>query len=284
MVLYSRKFNNLYDIGAKEYIMMTNRFDFSNEGVITLGEIKQILERYRIGKKPLAKLLGWGETTIIRYMEGDIPTNEYSIKLKTLLVNPEYYYDLLVKRQDCLTDVAFKKSKNAVLSKIMASKIYITAYYIINKIDAEICPSYIQYLLYYIQAFSMALYDKEIFQEEYDINDEQMPYIKLYNTMKRCGIHTLEMGEGFLTAQEEELIDSVYEAFSWYGPKALNAIVAIEKAGLKTSKEINNNKIITKESIAQYFKDICETYGIDGVEDIHKYPDMCIEDIRKSSM
>jgi hypothetical protein len=60
--------------------------------------------------------------------------------------------------------------------------------------------------------------------------------------------------------------------------------VAIEKAGLKTSKEINNNKIITKESIAQYFKDICETYGIDGVEDIHKYPDMCIEDIRKSSM
>ena len=53
-------------------------YDINNEGVITVDEIKQILDEYCIGKKPLAKLLGWGETTIIRYMEGDIPTNEYS--------------------------------------------------------------------------------------------------------------------------------------------------------------------------------------------------------------
>ena len=59
--------------------MINNRYELLNDEVITVDEIRQILESYRIGKKPLAKLLGWGETTIIRYMEGDIPTSEYSI-------------------------------------------------------------------------------------------------------------------------------------------------------------------------------------------------------------
>ena len=58
----------------------------------------------------------------------------------------------------------------------MASKIYVAAYYIINKTDAEICASYIQFLLYYIQAFSLSLYDKEIFQEDYKINKEGKPF------------------------------------------------------------------------------------------------------------
>ncbi|HHT87611.1 MAG TPA: hypothetical protein GX002_01140, partial [Clostridiales bacterium] len=189
-------------------------YDINNEGVITVDEIKQILDEYCIGKKPLAKLLGWGETTIIRYMEGDIPTNEYSIKLRRLLDNPEFYYDLLLKRKESLTNVAFRKSRKAVLSKIMASKIYAVSYYIINKIDADICPGYLQYFLYYIQAFTMALYDREMFQEEYSINNEQMPYIKLYQTMKRCGVRTLEMSEGFLSDQDIEITDAIHDAFS----------------------------------------------------------------------
>lgn len=259
---------------------MSNRFEVSSEGVITSDEIKQILEKYRIGKKPLAKLLGWGETTIIRYMEGDIPTSEYSIKLRAILDNPEFYYDLLVKRRDCLTNVAFKKSKKAVLSKIMASKIYAVAYYIINKSDAEMCPSYLQYILYYIQAFSLALYDKEMFQEDYGVNNEQMPYLKLFKTMKRCGIHTIDLGEEYLSDQERELVDAVYEAFSWYGPKAMIALQKIERGSLKISRDWNNNRIISKESIMFYFKDVCEKYNIMGINDIGNYPDQCILEVR----
>lgn len=260
--------------------MMSNRYEVSSEGAITSDEIRQILERYRIGKKPLAKLLGWGETTIIRYMEGDIPTNEYSKKLRALLDNPEFYHDLLVKRQDCLTNVAFKKSKKAVLSKIMSSKIYAVAYYIINKRDAEMCSSYIQYILYYTQAFSLALFDKEMFQEDYGINNEQMPYLKLYNTMKRCGIHTLEMGEEYLSEEEKELVDAVDEAFSWYGPKTFDELHKIDKIELKISRDRYNNKIVSKESIMQYFKGICEKYEIEGINDISKYPDQCVLEVR----
>lgn len=255
---------------------MSSKAGLENEGVITSEEIRQILEKYRIGKKPLAKLLGWGETTIIRYMEGDIPTCEYSNKLKTILDSPEYYYDLLMKRKDCLTQVAFNKSKKAVLSKIMASRIYVVTYYLINKSDAEVCASYIQYLLYYIQAFSLALYDKEMFDEDYMINNEKMPYFKLYQNMKRCGIQKLALGDEFLNDEEKELIDEVYEAFLWYGPKALQALMNFERTMLKVSLDRYNYKIISKETIKQYFKEVCEKYNINCVKDIKKYPDQCL--------
>lgn len=252
---------------------------FENEGVITAEEIRQILEKYRIGKKPLAKLLGWGETTIIRYMEGDIPTVEYSNKLRTILDNPEYYYDLLMKRKDCLTNVAFKKSRKAVLSKIMASRIYAVAYYIINKSDAEICASYIQYLLYYIQAFSLALYDKEMFEEDYIINNEYIPYMKLYQNMKRCGIQKLALGEEYLNEKEKELIDEILETFSWYGPKAMQTLMNFERTMLKAASDRYSYKIISKNIIRQYFKNVCEKYDIKSVKDIKNYPQRCLNHI-----
>lgn len=263
--------------------MNSNRTTMETETIISADEIKLILDRYRIGKKPLAKLLGWGETTIIRYMEGDIPTSEYSNKLKTILDDPEYYYDLLCKRKDSLTCVAFKKSKKAVLSKIMTSKIYAAAYYIVNKSSAEMCPSYVQYLLYYSQVFSLALYDKELFQEDCGVNNEHMPFLKLYEGMKRSGIHMLEVGDEYLNAEETELINAVMESFLWYGPKALSAMTAFEKSMIKISRDKYNNKIIAKDTLKLYFKEVLNQYQINSVKDIYKYPDRRILDIRDIS-
>jgi hypothetical protein len=264
--------------------MKSNRIEMESEAIISSDEIKLILDRYRIGKKPLAKLLGWGETTIIRYMEGDIPTSEYSNKLKTILDDPEFYYDLLCKKKECLTGVAFKKSKNAVMAKIMATKIYAAAYYIVNKTCAEISACYIQYLLYYAQAFSLALYDKELFQEECGVNNDHLPYLKLYEGMRRCGVHTLEGGEEYLEPEEIELIDSVLNGFLWYGPKALSAMIAYEKSMIKISRDKFNNKIIAKENLKTYFKDILNQYQIKSLKDIYKYPDLRFPDIKNVNL
>jgi uncharacterized phage-associated protein len=263
--------------------MKGNRIEMENEAIISADEIKLILDRYRIGKKPLAKLLGWGETTIIRYMEGDIPTNEYSNKLKAILDDPEFYYDLLCRKRECLTGVAFKKSKKAVMSKIMSTKIYAVAYYIVNKCNAEICPSYIQFLLYYAQVFSLALYDKELFQEECGINNDHIPYLKIYEGMKRCGIHILEGGEEYLSQDEIDLVDAIMDAFSWYGPKALNAMTTYEKSMSKVSRDKYNNKIIAKDTLKIYFKEILEHYQIKNIYEIGRYPDRRIVDIKELS-
>ena len=262
--------------------MISNRIDMETDTIISSDEIKLILDRYRIGKKPLAKLLGWGETTIIRYMEGDIPTNEYSNKLRTILDDPEYYYDLLCKRKDFLTKVAFKKSKQAVLSKIMTSKIYAVAYYIVNLCHAEICPSYLQYLLYYSQVFSLCLKNKELFYEEYNINNELLPYLKVYENMKRKGVHVLEIDDEYLDEEEVELINAVIEAFYWYGPKALSKLMIYEKSNMKASRDKYNNKIVTKDGLKSYFTDVIHHYHIKDVKDIYRYPDRKIMDIRDS--
>ena len=185
--------------------------------IITVNEIRDILNDFRIGKKPLAKLLGWGETTIIRYIEGDIPTTEYSNKLRTIADEPAYYYQLLLKHKDNITDVAFNKSMKAVVEKMMESKISLIAQHMIYISEGDVSPSYIQWLLYYTQAFSLALYDKELLEDEYHVNQNNMPFIKIYDSMKNHGVNILQMPIGRLTEEEINLINKVVESFTWYG-------------------------------------------------------------------
>lgn len=261
--------------------MIGNRIELnSDDEIITADEIKLILDTYHIGKKPLAKLLGWGETTIIRYIEGDIPTKEYSNKLKTILYDPEYYYDLLCRKKECLTGVAYKKSKKAVLTKIMTSKIYAAAYYIVNISDEEVCARYIQYILYYAQAFSLALYNRELFAEDCGVNTENVPYLKLYEGMRRSGIHTLDGSDEFLSSDEKEILDTVIDTLSWYGLKALSQMTSFERANMKISRDKYNKRIISKDTIKTYFTEIINKYHIESIKDIYKYPDHKIIELK----
>ncbi len=248
--------------------------------VVTASEIRNILNDFRIGKKPLAKLLGWGETTIIRYIEGDIPTAEYSNKLREIANEPAYYYELLQRNKDNLTNVAYRKSKQAVLEKMMESKISLIAQYVIYLIDGDVSAFYVQVVLYYAQGFSFALYDKELFDEDYGINQKNIPYLRLYESMKKHGVNVLEVPHGRLSDDEIKLIKAVVEAFSWYGPKALRATMASERINYRISRDKNNNRIISKELLKKSFKDIVEQYDIHNINDIHKYPDKKVNELR----
>ena len=78
-------FNELYAICKKcnnevyvEKLYDQNMLEYSEKvkeinGIITIKEIEEILNKYAIGKKPLSLVLGWGEVTIIRYLEGSTP-------------------------------------------------------------------------------------------------------------------------------------------------------------------------------------------------------------------
>lgn len=253
----------------------------NRDEVISADEIKMILDRYRIGKKPLAKLLGWGETTIIRYMDGDIPTSEYSNKLQMIMNYPEYYYQLLLERKDCLTNIAYRKSKQAVINYIMSSKICAVAYYIINLCDADISPKYLQYILYYAQVFSLTFYDTELFPEECQVNNDYIPYRKLYDQMKQTGIHTLEISGNYLTQKEKDLINIVYESISWYGPRALKALGVYDKSNMKISRDQYNNRIITKENLKNYYRELLREYNITSVKDVAKFLEHHFQDIKE---
>ena len=80
-------------------------------GLITIKQIEEILERYQIGKKPLSLLLDWGEITVSRFLAGQIPSKIYSDKLMELYNNPFNYLLLLESNRKKITNVAYNKSK-----------------------------------------------------------------------------------------------------------------------------------------------------------------------------
>lgn len=260
--------------------MKEDKLPKNSDLIITVNEIRTILDDYRIGKKPLAKLLGWGETTIIRYIEGDVPTTEYSSKLRAIEEEPSYYYELLLKNRDKLTDVAFRKSKKAVLSKLMESKISLIAHYIVSLCEADVSPVYIQWLLYYSQAFSLALYDKELIEEDYCVNHDSIPYVKLYESMKNRVAGVLEIPEGRLTEQEIAVVDKVVNSFSWYGPKAIKTLYNEERSNYRISRDKESNRIIAKDTIKNHFREILSQYAIHSLNEINRYPDKRIIEIK----
>lgn len=77
-------------------------------GIIKVSQIEELLERYNIGQKPLALLLGWGESTIIRYVQGLMPSQEYSERLMELF-NPYKMRDILERNKNRVTELAQKK-------------------------------------------------------------------------------------------------------------------------------------------------------------------------------
>lgn len=88
-------------------------------GLISPRQINALLKKYNIGKRPLAQLLGWGEITITRFLEGQLPSKEYSNKLLDLLNNPQKFRNVLKRNKNKITPVAYKKANAAVESCLM---------------------------------------------------------------------------------------------------------------------------------------------------------------------
>lgn len=62
--------------------------------LITISDIKKILEKYNIEKRPLSKLLGFGELTITRYLDGQLPSVKYVVVIPKV-----YWYNKGTKRE-----------------------------------------------------------------------------------------------------------------------------------------------------------------------------------------
>lgn len=63
------------------------------EGLISVDDIQKIMDIYNIGKEPLSIALGVGETTITRYLSGQMPSKEHSNILLRILSDKEIWLD-----------------------------------------------------------------------------------------------------------------------------------------------------------------------------------------------
>ena len=79
-------------------------------GLITPIQIQEGLRKYNIGSRPLSRLLGWSDVTIARFLSGMLPSKSYSDRLFEIFNSPSSFKTILLKHQNKITPVAFKKA------------------------------------------------------------------------------------------------------------------------------------------------------------------------------
>ena len=111
------------DCGAYVYVAQINDENLESlydeyrkkNNIISLSTIRELPNKYAIGKRPLSLLLRWGEQTFSRFYDGDIPTKQYSEMLLRLYNEPVYFSELLETNKDNLKSIlSYEKSRKAV--------------------------------------------------------------------------------------------------------------------------------------------------------------------------
>lgn len=84
------------------------------EKPIQISDLVSILEKYNIDIRSLSMLLNWGEGTLTRYLDGDIPTEQCSETLRLLLEDPQYMAKILEENKDKITDRTYKLCQEGI--------------------------------------------------------------------------------------------------------------------------------------------------------------------------
>ncbi len=256
------------------------------EGLVSIEDIEKLMKIYKIGKAPLSFALGFGEVTIPRYLEGQIPSKEYSDIVRAALTSPAYMKSRLTENRGKITDAAYKKAMAAAdsienLFSVSEKMLRIIAY-VFEKLE-EVTPLMLQKLLYFIQGTYLALYEKPIFIEDCRawIHGPVYPEVYdlfrdfKYNPIDDARFALLEGTVDALTDEEKKVIDLVVNTFGIYGGKALERITHNEDPWKNARKgygdSIPSNELLTKDSIMMYYKSINQRYGIDTEEGLKTY-------------
>ena len=256
------------------------------EGLVSVEDIEKMMKIYQIGKAPLSLALGFGEVTIPRYLEGQIPSKEYSDIMRSALASPVFMRQKLSENREKITDAAYRKAMGAAvrLEKLfsISGKLLKIIAYVFEQLE-EITPLMLQKLLYFIQGIYSALYGKEIFAEDCKAWVHGPVYSEVYNLFKDFKYNpiddarfvVLEGAREELTQEEKRVVNLVVDTFGMYGGKTLEKITHNEEPWRKVREgcksDIPSNETITKESIRNYYMAVDKAYGIHSEDGIRRY-------------
>ena len=256
------------------------------EGLVSIDDIERLMKIYKIGKAPLSLALGFGEVTIPRYMEGQIPSKEYSDVIKAALSSPMYMKRRLMDNRDKLSSPAFRKAYAAAESIeslfSVSDKMLRVIAYIFEKLE-EVTPLMLQKLLYFVQGVHFALYGKPMFEEDCRAWVHGPVYPEVYelfrdfkyNPIEDARFSILEGIGSSLTDDEKRVVDLVLNTFGMYGGKVLEKITHNETPWIEARKgygeNIPSNEVLSKERIMKYYILINQKYGIDTESGLNSY-------------
>ena len=256
------------------------------EGLVSIDDIERLMKIYKIGKAPLSLALGFGEVTIPRYLEGQVPSKEYSDVVRAALASPAYMKQKLIENRDKLTDAAYKKAMAAADSIeslfSVSDKMLRVIAYVFEKLE-EVTPLMLQKLLYFIQGIYSALYGRPIFEEDCRAWVHGPVYPEVYELFRDFKYNPIDdarfaLFEGTadaLTEEEKNVIDLVVNTFGMYGGKVLERITHNEDPWKEARKgygdSIPSSELLPKERIMKYYEAINHKYGIGTEEGLKTY-------------
>jgi len=254
-------------------------------GIIDKSKIQELPEKYGIGKRPLSLLLGWGEHTLSRYMDGLTPTKLYSDILSRIYDDPKFYLDILEENKSKLqSEQAYEKSKYATEQLLLElfkveSKIDSVAQYVLEQCG-DITPLALQKALYYIQGFYYAFFGEFIFKEDCEAWLHGPTYRNAYYKYSGYKLNPLpeknvQKKEYNFTVQEKKVIDCVINSICCYSGNILEKFTCNEMPWLETRWEVidgeHSEKVIGKELIGKCFTKIKDKYLMTSPIDIVQY-------------
>ena len=253
-------------------------------GIIALDQIREIPEKYDIGKRPLSLLLGWGEQTFSRYYDGDMPSKQYSDILARIYNEPQFYFELLESNKGNLKSaLAYEKSHRAVTALLSAdvpsdSKINTVIQYLLSQCE-DITPLALQKALYYIQGFFYAFYRTFLFSEDCEAWIHGPVYRDVYFRYRDYRFDPIEKADDFdasgFSSGEKAIYDSVINNICCYSGKVLERFTHNETPWLTARGDLPitapSDRIIDKTLIGEYFSTVKAKYNMVNPGDIREY-------------
>ena len=256
------------------------------EGIVSIEDIEKLMKIYKIGKAPLSYALGFGEVTIARYLEGQVPSREYSDIIKNALASPAYMKSKLVKHRERITDAAYKKALAAADSLLhlfsVSEKMLRVISYVFDQLE-EVTPLMLQKLLYFIQGNYSALHKMPIFEEDCRAWVHGPVYPEVYDLFRDFKYNPIEDARfvllrgtaDALTEEERKSIDLVVNTFGMYGGKVLEKITHNEEPWKNARRgyadHIPSSEMLTKDSIQKYYETVDMKYGIETEQGLMNY-------------
>ena len=254
------------------------------EGLISIDDIKKIMEIYNIGKAPLSIALGFGEITITRYLSGQMPSKEYSDVIKKALSSPNYMIEAMNENAEKMGETAYRKAIKAAdeIADLfcVSDKMLLTISYIFEQMR-EVTPLALQKILYFIQGIYMVLFEKPLYEEDCMAWVHGPVYESVYNLFRNFKYNPIEddrfaiFKDRFEEVNEKKVIDLVINTFGKYSGKVLEEITHEElpwkNARIGYGESEPSREVISKEEIRKYFVDVAEMYGIDTEEKLNSY-------------
>ena len=259
----------------------------TQEGLVSLEVIYEVPRRYDIGKRPLSRVLGFGEHTYAQLMEGQTPNRAHSDLITRVYDDPGCYLALLEKHRGGIGERTYLRSKRATQVYMQQQsadsyRVFELGRMLVDLSEGDVTSMALQKLAYYVQAFSKPLLGYRIFGQMPCAWAKGPVYEQLWRGYKDSDLtyfayDPTEDHSSPFTPAEDELIRAVYASFGNYSGSALGRmthkekpwIAARDRAGAQMGDRCD--EVITEEDMDDYFEAIVVKYSMTRACDISRY-------------